>query len=289
MGDMGNWTVVAGAVDQTKSLDIIALTGGGSIIGRGVIFHGVSDDCTTQPAGGNAPPRWAQCVIGLAAPGAGDNNAAIAGDGATAAVCVLSGTTGNTGITGTIYFDQATAASPVRVYGSISGLDGNPHGFHIHEFGDISNATGGAAGSHYNPLAANHGIPPFAVRHIGDMGNIYHYVTNVAYYDYTNNLMSLGGEYSILGHTVIVHAAPDDCTMPVGNAGSRLAQCVIGVRNPATVPITLPNGVPTTQDPAACEALYPATSATEEGSMAVSTHSIGFAVIVLAAIFAALF
>lgn len=40
----------------------------------------------------------------------------------------------------------------MQVTGSISGLgDSTPHGWHIHEFGDVSAADGSAAGGHYNP------------------------------------------------------------------------------------------------------------------------------------------
>lgn len=294
MGDMGNWTVTAGAISQTKSLDIITLTGPNSIIGRAVVLHGVADDCTTQPAGGVSPPRWAYCVIGVANPGAGNINAAAAAPvpPVLSAMCVLTPTNAiaQNNVSGTIYFEQTSATSPTRVYGAITGLDGVPHGFHIHEFGDVSNIAGSAAGTHYNPLSSTHGIPPFTKRHIGDMGNIYHYAAGVAYYDYSNDKISLNGDYSVLGHAVIVHAALDDCSGLVGNAGVRWGQCVIGVRNTATIPAALPSGVPTTQDDAACVALYPSTmspSSTEDSFAAVNSVSAVF--VLVAMIVAALF
>jgi len=292
MGDMGNWTVTGGAISQTKSLDIIALSGANSILGRAVVLHGVADDCTTQPAGGVSPPRWAYCVIGVANPGAGNTNPVLAAPvpAVLSGMCVLAPTNAiaQNNVSGTIYFEQASANAPTRVYGAITGLNGVPHGFHIHEFGDVSNVAGSAAGSHYNPLSAAHGIPPFPTRHIGDMGNIYYYAGGVAYYDYTNSLMSMNGEYSILGHTVIIHAAQDDCSPPVGNAGVRYAQCVIGVRNTATIPTTLPGGVPTTQDEAACVALYPATTPDTNDNFA-AVNSVSAVFVLVAMILAALF
>ncbi len=114
MGDMGNWTVTGGEISQNKSLDIITLTGGNSIIGRAVVLHGVADDCTTQPAGGNAPPRWAYCVIGVANPGTGNTNTAAANPSPAvlSAQCVLSPTEAlaSNNISGTIYFEQVWIA-----------------------------------------------------------------------------------------------------------------------------------------------------------------------------------
>jgi Cu-Zn family superoxide dismutase len=292
MGDMGNWTVASGRISgQTKELDIIALTGSGSIIGRAVVLHGVSDDCTTQPAGGTAPPRAAYGVIGLANPGTGNTNDALApkgGAAVTAAICILRPTaaTGTNNVAGTIFLNQTSATGPTTIWGTITGLDGNPHGFHIHEFGDVSNVNGTAAGAHYNPLGNNHGIPPFADRHIGDMGNIFYYVAATASYNYTNDIISLTGDYSVLGHTIIVHSAADDCGQPTGNAGVRLAQCVIGVRNPNTVAPTIAAETPTTQDSAPCN---PPTTTSDDTSNLATSHTVSLVLLAIAMILAAFF
>jgi Cu/Zn superoxide dismutase len=43
---MGNWNVAAdGTISQTKSLDLLALTGSTSIIGLAVVIHNKTDDC----------------------------------------------------------------------------------------------------------------------------------------------------------------------------------------------------------------------------------------------------
>jgi len=291
MGDMGNWTLTNGRIDQTKQLDIITLNGSGSIIGRGVVLHGVPDDCTTQPAGGSSPPRAAYGVIGLANPDTGNTNDALAPKGAaavTSAICVLRPTqaTSTNAVAGTIILTQTSATGPTTIFGSITGLDGNPHGFHIHEFGDVSNVNGTAAGSHYNPTGAEHGIPPFSVRHVGDMGNIFYYVSGTGYYNYTNDKISLTGDYSVLGHTIIVHSAADDCGQPTGNAGVRLAQCVIGVKNPATTAPTIDVGTPTTQDSAPCN---PPTTTSDELSSLAIRHVVPLALLVIAMFLAAFF
>jgi len=87
------------------------------------------------------------------------------------------------------------------------------------------------------------------------MGIIYYYTADgVAYYQYTNSMISLTGENSVLGRAIHVHQNSDDCTDPVGNGGARLAQCVIGV-----TPQVAPNysSVPNTQDAYSCTILRP--------------------------------
>jgi len=282
-GDMGNWTATAGSITQSKTLDLITLTGTGSIIGRAVILHDIPDDCSV-PAG----LRIAQCVIGLGNPGDGNNNPAVATPSVTSAICVLRPTaaTATNNVAGIVILEQSDPNGPTRVYAEITGLDGNPHGFHIHEIGDVSSANATAALGHWNPLGVNHGIPPYPIRHMGDMGNIYHYVTGTAYYDYTNDKLSLTGENPVIGHTIIVHMNADTCEAPVGNAGSRLAQCVIGVKNPATTPPTIPAMTPTTQDDAPCVALY-GTAGTDDNFASIKTA--GFGMIVVAMIVSSLF
>jgi len=292
MGDMGNWTVAAnGTISQSKTLDLLTLTGGTSIIGRAVVLHQGTDDCATQTTG-NAGTKLAHCVIGIADPGATNTNGAILDDPAqTAAVCVLTAAS-SSALSGLVVLTQANSTAPVRIQASIDNLTG-PHGFHIHSYGDISSPTGTAAGGHYNPLnAPHHAIPPYPVRHMGDLGNIMYVNANKGYYDYTNDQLSLSGEYSIVGRAMIVHSAIDDCTTPIGNSGSRVAQCVIGVMNPATIPPTIPAQTPTTQDASACDALYTLQgtgTGTDADSSFASVNSVAYGLLALALVFAALF
>lgn len=84
------------------------------------------------------------------------------------AVAVLKG---DTGVVGTIFFQQENIGAPVVITGEIQGLNpGGFHGFHIHEFGDTTNGCV-SAGPHFNVDPSNHhGGPTSPKRHNGDLG-----------------------------------------------------------------------------------------------------------------------
>lgn len=114
-----------------------------------------------------------------------------------------------------------------RIKGTIYGLgDATPHGWHVHEFADISKPDGTGTGGHFNPFGTPHALPPTKPRHTGDIGNLHPDDSGVAYPDYTDNNLDLS---LAAGRGLIVHAAEDDGGQPTGNAGARLAQCVLGV------------------------------------------------------------
>ncbi|XP_046545971.1 superoxide dismutase [Cu-Zn]-like [Haliotis rubra] len=107
------------------------------------------------------------------------------------------------------------------------------HGYHVHEYGDLSNGCT-STGGHYNPLNMTHGAPYDEIRHVGDFGNIPAHDGLVKHY-HRDRIASLFGHYSILGRAIVVHAGTDDLgrggdpsSKENGNAGSRLACCVIG-------------------------------------------------------------
>lgn len=92
------------------------------------------------------------------------------------------------------------------------------------------------AGPHFNPFGKDHGAPTDAVRHAGDLGNIIADENGVAKFDIEDKQISLSGNLSILGRTVVVHADVDDLgkgghelSKTTGNAGGRLACGVIGI------------------------------------------------------------
>ncbi len=146
------------------------------------------------------------------------------------AIAVLSPTEGHD-VQGSIMF--AETENGVRVTARVTGLDPNAsHGFHIHEFGDISAPDGKAAGGHYNPEGHDHALPENAdtPRHAGDLGNLQADADGHASFDMTFDNISIAGLMNpILGRGLIVHAQKDDGGQPTGNAGPRIAQAVVGI------------------------------------------------------------
>jgi len=252
-GDTGNWQAINGNIIASKTLDLLTLLGVNSIVGRGVILHNATDDCAIVASAGN---RLAQGVIGIlnSTVYGGSGEALQQGTGFTGAICVLQPASGSS-VSGTVYFVQAAGTGATTVYAAVNGLTGS-HGFHLHWWGDISSPAGLATGGHYNPLSSLHGVPPFSQRHKGDLGIISFYENNVAYYKFTNDFLSLNGQYNIVGRAIHVHTNSDDCSNPIGNGGARLAQCVIGLWNNQTLP-AFPQTLPAEQNGTAiCGAIY---------------------------------
>jgi superoxide dismutase, Cu-Zn family len=143
------------------------------------------------------------------------------------AVALISPTKGNS-VHGVVTFEQTD--SGVHVMANLSGLKPGKHGFHIHEFGDITSDDGSSAGGHFNPQGMPHSMPMSEKRHAGDMCNIIADENGNAHLDYIDKVMKLGGPHSIIGHAVIVHEKEDDfTTQPTGNAGARIGNGVIGI------------------------------------------------------------
>jgi Cu-Zn family superoxide dismutase len=280
---MGNWDVDStGNVFQNKTLDLLSLHGANSIIGRAVVIHNDTDNCISVSSSG---ARLAFCVIGIA--NRAENNASV---GATVvnATCIMKPTNTSTAgqmPVGQVWFIQGTYSVEVRA--QITGMTGT-HGFHVHQYGTVA-TDGLASGVHWNYGTYTHGIPQSGLsRHNGDMGNIYYYSAGTAYYSFDNDMLNLNGIESIVGRIVHVHQNPDICTPPIGLAGNRIGQCVIGIANPTTTPIALPVGVPTIQAVHTCfnSTTAPVQSATipaDNTNVAVNAiPSIVFAVVLLA-------
>ena len=151
--------------------------------------------------------------------------------GPTKAVVVLHATKSGGEAGGKVTFTKVEGG--IKVQGEISGLTPGEHGFHIHEFGDVSSPDAMSAGGHFNPSKSEHGAPTAEKRHAGDLGNITASAKGVAKIDFIEPHMSFLGSSSIIGHSVIVHDKADDLkTQPTGNAGARVAAGVIGVAKP---------------------------------------------------------
>uniref|UniRef100_A0A0K8RL33 Superoxide dismutase [Cu-Zn] n=1 Tax=Ixodes ricinus TaxID=34613 RepID=A0A0K8RL33_IXORI len=147
---------------------------------------------------------------------------------AQSVICVL-----NAGeIRGIVQFAQLNA-SHVRVSFNGSGIPHGVHGFHVHQYGDISTGCA-AAGGHFNPDSVNHGGPDAPVRHVGDLGNVEADRHGVVTFIRDDSYLQLSGDRSILGRAVVLHADPDDLglggspdSLTTGHAGARIACCVI--------------------------------------------------------------
>uniref|UniRef100_A0A9J8D200 Superoxide dismutase [Cu-Zn] n=2 Tax=Cyprinus carpio TaxID=7962 RepID=A0A9J8D200_CYPCA len=142
------------------------------------------------------------------------------------AVCVLKGT-GE--VTGTVYFEQESDGSPVKLSGEISGLTPGKHGFHVHAFGDNTNGKGKL----FSVILKSRVL---ANVHVGDLGNVIAGDNGVAKIDIVDAMVTLSGEYSVIGRTMVIHEKEDDLgkggndeSLKTGNAGGRLACGVIGI------------------------------------------------------------
>jgi Cu-Zn family superoxide dismutase len=124
-------------------------------------------------------------------------------------------------VTGTVTFTKV--GDEIQVVADIQNLKPGKHGFHIHEKGDCSAADAASAGAHFNPTQKHHGGPMTSDHHSGDLGNIEADASGKAHLDWKGKL-SLSGNDSIIGRSVVVHEKEDDLkTDPSGNSGARIA------------------------------------------------------------------
>ena len=133
-------------------------------------------------------------------------------------------------VKGTIKFTQESG-QPTIITGEITGLEPGEHGFHIHEFGDLSGGCD-TAGAHYNPDEVEHG--DVEEGHVGDLGNVTADENGVATLNISAPRVDLSGDRSVVGRSIIIHSDKDDLglggdaeSIKTGNAGDRLACGVI--------------------------------------------------------------
>lgn len=149
----------------------------------------------------------------------------------TRAIATITPTFGHTAH-GTVKFEQT--GEHVHVLAKVAGLMPNAtHAIHVHEYGNISADDGTAAGSHYNPTGHDHALPgEEGPRHAGDLGNLEADGSGYAEFHLIVDNMTVNGKYNpVLGRSVIIHAGVDKgrAAQPVGDAGRRIGQGVIGV------------------------------------------------------------
>jgi superoxide dismutase, Cu-Zn family len=176
---------------------------------------------------GLAVAAIALCITGVMAAQHEGRSPVAAGGDAADAIAVLHPTQGND-VTGVVKF--TVVEDGVRVQAHVTGLTPGKHGFHVHEFGDLSAPDGTSAGDHFDPAGHDHGAPGDEVRHVGDLGNLEANAQGIAHYDRVDKHLALSGEHSIIGRGLVVHADPDDLvSQPTGAAGARVAVGVIGI------------------------------------------------------------
>lgn len=138
------------------------------------------------------------------------------------------------GITGKIFFHQCNPNSIVRVKFDLHNLSPNQtRAIHIHEKSISENQDCMSAGPHWNPYNKEHGsiwIDAYE-RHAGDLINNLTSDSNGNFkYVYCDPLLTLYGNNSIIGRSVIIHEKQDDLGLgnnedskKTGNAGGRVA------------------------------------------------------------------
>ena len=146
-----------------------------------------------------------------------------AGVQAETGVANIKGTAMNSLLKGTVTLVDTPAG--LKVDARLTGLPPGQHGFHIHEFGSCDD-MGKAAGGHYNPENAMHGMvvkDGVMKAHAGDLGNITAGTDGNATLEAVIPDVTLtGSKHSVLGRAFIVHEKVDDFSQPVGNAGTRI-------------------------------------------------------------------
>ena len=117
------------------------------------------------------------------------------------------------------------------IKGRIEGLDEGLHGFHIHEFGDMTDGCA-SMGGHYNPDGVDHG--DLEEGHVGDLGNVTAGDDGVADFTIIAKRVDLMGDRSVVGRGMVIHKDEDDLgkggdaeSKKTGNAGDRLACGII--------------------------------------------------------------
>jgi len=143
------------------------------------------------------------------------------------ATCVLVGS-----ISGNLSLDYDSDKRVIVITGSLKNITKGPHGFHVHEKGDLGNGCMDAGG-HYNPLNVSHGGKEDALRHVGDWGNI-NVDTDPFDLHVIDRVATLEGEHSIMDRAIVIHSKADDlgkggtdASKANGNAGARQACCKI--------------------------------------------------------------
>uniref|UniRef100_A0A8D2JGB5 Superoxide dismutase [Cu-Zn] n=1 Tax=Varanus komodoensis TaxID=61221 RepID=A0A8D2JGB5_VARKO len=137
-------------------------------------------------------------------------------------------------VTGEVLFRQTYPYGKLEAIFYVDGFstEANSTGraIHVHQYGDLSDSCD-SAGGHYNPLKVNH---PY---HPGDFGNFNSKEGKIRKHK-CSLMATLFGPHTIMGRSIVIHEQEDDlgkgnnkASLENGNAGKRLACCVIGTCN----------------------------------------------------------
>ena len=144
------------------------------------------------------------------------------------------------GISGIIRFSEESDKKRMKITYDIKGLKDGEHGFHIHEYGDLTNGCA-SAGPHFNPFHNVHGglNSPSTKRHLGDLGNLTAKDGKSKGTLYAPYLTLVRGKTAVLGRMIVIHADKDDLglgegvarkeSLITGNAGKRLTCGIIAL------------------------------------------------------------
>jgi Cu-Zn family superoxide dismutase len=137
-------------------------------------------------------------------------------------------------VKGQILFMQQ-ADGPTLIKGRVTGLEPGKHGFHVHQFGDLSDGCD-SAGPHFDPDGVDHG--DLDKGHVGDLGNITANTSGIADFTIVAKRVDLVGDRSIVGRAIVIHADEDDLgkggdeeSLKTGNAGERVACGIITLKD----------------------------------------------------------
>ncbi|KAJ8375837.1 hypothetical protein SKAU_G00064170 [Synaphobranchus kaupii] len=144
---------------------------------------------------------------------------------------------------GRVLFRQDGPVAPLQVLFRLHGLpadSGQVRAVHVHQYGDMSDGCD-STGGHYNPHGEAH------PGHPGDFGNFAPRRGRIRERREAEGATFFGG-LSVLGRAVVIHEKEDDLgrggdagSKLHGNAGRRLACCVIGISSPKLWDKTIPH------------------------------------------------
>ncbi|XP_064193716.1 extracellular superoxide dismutase [Cu-Zn]-like [Anguilla rostrata] len=136
---------------------------------------------------------------------------------------------------GHVLFRQDRPEAPVQVLLHLFGLPATsrqPRAVHVHQYGELSEGCD-SAGGRYSPRGSAH------LYHPGDFGNFVPRRGRIREQREASKRATLFGETTLFGHAVVIHEGEDDLgrggdegSHRHGNAGRRLACCVIGISSP---------------------------------------------------------